>query len=213
MARFEDRHTAGQALGAELARRPIEPAPVVLGVPRGGVPVAVEVARALGAPLDVLVVRKLGLPHHAEVAMGAVGEGDAIVWNDDVLDGYAVDRDARLAITARERAEVEARVGRFRAGRPAQSLHGKTAIVVDDGVATGATARVACRIARAQGAARVILAVPVATPEVFTTVPEADEIVALLVPPEFMAVGMHYVDFSQTSDDEVRQILADYPTL
>ncbi|MRG60957.1 phosphoribosyltransferase [Agromyces sp. CFH 90414] len=210
MERFRDRREAGRRLGATLRDRSSElglDRPVVLGLPRGGVPVAEEVALALGAPLDVLVVRKLGLPHAPEVAMGAVGEREAIVWNEDVRrrsDSAAeVDR-----IEQRERAEVTARVARFRAGRSAVDVAGRTAVVVDDGVATGATARVACRVVRELGAAAVVLAVPVGPADVVAHVPEADAVVCLATPPGFMAVGMHYRDFRQVEDDEVVAILA-----
>ncbi|QEO15521.1 phosphoribosyltransferase [Agromyces intestinalis] len=204
--RFRDRRDAGRRLGeALLGLAPSHP--IVLGLPRGGVPVADEVARALGAPLDVLVVRKLGVPWRPEVAMGAVGEGDAVVWNDDVVRSSGVDAADRRRVEHRERDEVEARVRRFREGRAAVDLTGRTAIVVDDGVATGATARVACRIARELGAARVVLAVPVGPPETIAGLREADEVVCLERPRSFMAVGMHYLDFGQTPDDEVVEIL------
>jgi predicted phosphoribosyltransferase len=204
--RFADRRAAGRRLGAAV--REAAPAePVVLGLPRGGVPVADEVATALDAPLDVLIVRKLGVPWQPEVAMGAVGERGAIVWNADIRARARVGADELAALERRERAEVEARVARFRAGRPLVELAGRTAVVVDDGVATGATARVACRVARALGAGGVLLAVPVAAPDVIADFPEADVVVCLAAPAGFMAVGMHYLDFGQTSDDEVARIL------
>jgi predicted phosphoribosyltransferase len=208
MERFADRRAAGRRLGAALRERSLA-SPIVLGLPRGGVPVADEVANALHAPLDVLVVRKLGVPWQPEVAMGAVGERGAVVWNDDVR-AHVLRRATAAELDAlehRERAEVEARIARFRGGRPAVDLAGHSAVIVDDGVATGATARVACRVARALGAARVVLATPVAPPEVIAELPEADEVVCLAAPPGFMAVGMHYVDFRQTADDEVVAIL------
>lgn len=204
--RFRDRREAGRRLGERLRAWP-PPDPVVLGLPRGGVPVAAEVAAVLRAPLDVLVVRKVGVPGRPEVAMGAVGEGGAVVRNDDVVRAAGVDDGEFEARAAAERREVEVRVARFRAGRAPLSLRGRTAIVVDDGVATGATARVACRMARELGAANVVLAVPVAAPDAIRRLPEADSVVHLLAPPGFMAVGMHYVDFRQTSDDEVVELL------
>jgi putative phosphoribosyl transferase len=179
----------------------------VLGLPRGGVPVAAEVARAMGAPLDVLVVRKLGLPHQPEVAMGAIGEEGAEVVNEDVVGLGRVSPSEFAAAERRERAELEARVRRFRGARPPLPLVGRTVLIVDDGVATGATARVACRVARARGAARIVLAVPVGAQDALATIPEADEIVAVSTPRNFMAVGMHYVDFRQTEDAEVTRIL------
>jgi putative phosphoribosyl transferase len=206
MSRFANRRDAGRRLAEALTDRDWDD-PVVLGLPRGGVPVADEVARALGAPLDVLVVRKLGLPHQPEVAMGAIGEEGAEVVNEDVVGLGRVSPSAFAAVERRERAELDARVRRFRRGRPPLPLAGRTAIVVDDGVATGATARVACRVARARGAARIVLAVPVGSPDALATIPEADEIVAVSAPPGFMAVGMHYVDFRQTEDSEVTSIL------
>lgn len=206
MERFRDRVEAGRMLAARLATERLND-PVVLGLPRGGVPVAAEVAAALDAPLDVLVVRKLGVPGQPEVAMGAVGEGGAIVRNDEVIALARVTADAFAAAEARERAEVEQRVRRFRGGSAAVDLHGRTAVVVDDGVATGATARAACAIARARGAAQVVLAVPVAAPDVLEQFAEADDVVCLSAPQGFMAVGMHYLDFRQTDDSEVMALL------
>ena len=209
MEHFTDRREAGRRLAQAFVGRSLE-RPVVLGLPRGGVPVAAELARSLGAPLDVLVVRKLGLPHQPEVAMGAIGERGARVLNDDVLR-YGAVRDAELAkVERRERAELEARVARFRGGAPPIDLAGRTAVIVDDGVATGATARVAALVARELGAASVVLAMPVGAPDSvagLAAMPEVDEVVCLSTPPGFMAVGMHYLDFRQTSDAEVQEIL------
>jgi putative phosphoribosyl transferase len=204
--RFADRRDAGRQLGQALRLRGVV-RPVVLGLPRGGVPVADEVARALGAPLDVLVVRKIGVPWHPEVAMGAVGERGAVVWNADVRRSSRIPESELRALEHRERAEVDARVTRFRSGHAPVELAGCTAVVVDDGVATGATARVACEMARELGAAVVVLATPVAPPDVIAAFAEADEVVVLSAPSGFMAVGMHYRDFAQTSDDEVVAIL------
>lgn len=196
-------------LGARLAEDPPS-APVVLGLPRGGVPVAAEVAAALAAPLDVLVVRKLGVPWHEEVAMGAVGEEGARVVNPAVIEAAGV-ADADLErVERRERAEVEQRAGRFREGRAVADLRGRTAILVDDGIATGATVRAACAIARARGAAYVVVAVPVAAPEAVRWLVErgdADDVVVLRAPEDFMAVGMHYLDFRQVDDVEVVELL------
>lgn len=207
MSRFADRRDAGRQLAAVV--RALDPGdPVVLGLPRGGVPVADEVARAIDAPLDVLVVRKLGLPSRSEVAMGAIGEEGAEVVNDDVVGLGRVTPAEFAAVERRERAELESRVRRFRGDRPPLPLAGRTALIVDDGVATGATARVACRVARARGASRIVLAVPVGSPRALGSIPEADEVVCVEAPPGFMSVGMHYLDFRQTPDEEVAEILA-----
>lgn len=207
MSRFADRRDAGRQLAAVV--RALAPGDaVVLGLPRGGVPVADEVARAIGAPLDILVVRKLGLPTRPEVAMGAIGEEGAEVVDDDVVRLGRVTRAEFAEVLRRERAELEARVRRFRGDRPSLPLAGRTALIVDDGVATGATARVACRVARARGASRVVLAVPVGSPRALEAIAEADEVVCVEAPAGFMSVGMQYLDFRQTADDEVAEILA-----
>ncbi|MFE7629111.1 phosphoribosyltransferase family protein [Kocuria sp. NPDC057446] len=206
MAVFENRVEAGRQLGKRLRTLRGQDV-VVLGLPRGGVPVAHEVARILDAPLDVIVVRKLGVPSQPELAMGAIGEEGARVLDERTLQYFGV-TDAQLEqIEARERAVLEARTARFREGRERVDLTGRTALVVDDGIATGSTARVACRIARQLGAARVVLAVPVAPQEALGRVVEADEVVCLSTPPYFTAVGYHYRDFSATEDDEVVALL------
>lgn len=210
MDRFRDRVDAGRRLSRAFEGREL-PRPVVLGLPRGGVPVAAELARALDAPLDVLVVRKLGLPRQPEVAMGAIGERDARVLNEDVLSSGGVTDEQLAAVERRERAELESRVTRFRGDAAPVELHGRTAIVVDDGVATGATARVACIVARELGAASVVLATPVGAADSIAeleSMPEIDEVVCLSAPRDFMAVGLHYTDFRQTTDAEVQELLA-----
>ena len=177
---------------------------VVLGLPRGGVPVAYEVARALGAPLDVIVVRKLGVPFQPELAFGAIGEDGVRVVNDEVVAVAALTEAEMTGVERRERVELERRALRFRGARPRVDLLGRTALIVDDGVATGSTALAACRVARAHGASRVVLAVPVAPSDVgerFSR--DADEVIALETPEAFWAVGQFYVDFSATSDEEV----------
>jgi putative phosphoribosyl transferase len=203
MALFLDRVDAGQRLAARLRHLGGEPV-VVLGLPRGGVPVAFEVARALDAPLDVIVVRKLGVPFQPELGMGAIGEDGVRVINDEVRRRAGVS-DADLAeVEARERVELERRARRFRGDRTRHRLEGRTAVIVDDGIATGSTARAACDVARAHGAARVVLAVPVAPPGWTTRLVDvADELIALETPNRFFAIGQFYEDFSQTSDDEV----------
>lgn len=205
---FRDRTDAGVRLAHEL-KCFRDGDPVVVALPRGGVPIAFEIARALDAPLDVVVVRKLGLPSQPELAMGAVGEGGATVVNDRVVRYARVAPDDLAAVANRERAEVERRARHFRGDRPPLPLAGRTVIVVDDGIATGSTARAALQVARARGAARVALAVPVAPPDSLRELAEfADDVVCLAAPPAFFAVGQWYDDFTQVSDAEVNRLLA-----
>jgi putative phosphoribosyl transferase len=206
---FRDRVDAGRQLAARV-RSFAGPDLVVLGIPRGGVPVAAEVARALGAPLDVVVVRKLGVPMQPELAMGAIGEGDVRVLNDEVLRLARISATELAQVEARERDELARRARRFRGERPPTPLAGRTAMIVDDGIATGSTASAACRVLRAQGAARVVLAVPVAAPTVADALAAvADEVVCLELPVHLRSVGEWYADFSQTSDEEVVRLLAE----
>lgn len=201
--RFVDRADAGRRLAAQLSYLRDEPV-VVLGLPRGGVPVAYEIATALGAPLDVVVVRKLGVPFQPELGMGAIGEDGARVVNPEVVRMTGVTERQIAEVEARERAELERRARRFRGDRPRVPLTGRTAVVVDDGIATGSTARAACEVARAHGASRVVLAVPVAPPDWVERLGDAaDEYVSVATPAPFYAVGQWYDDFGQTSDDEV----------
>jgi len=200
---FADRDDAGRRLAARLGHLRGEPV-VVLGLPRGGVPVAYQVAQALAAPLDVIVVRKLGVPFQPELGMGAVGEDGVRVINPKVVHASGVSEDELAAVQAREQAAVEARAARYRVRRPREPLHGQVAVVVDDGIATGSTARAACQIARAHGAARVVLAVPVAPPGWQARIgAEADELVCVDMPRGFFAIGQFYARFPQVSDDEV----------
>jgi putative phosphoribosyl transferase len=200
---FTDRDDAGRQLAARLGHLRGKPA-VILGLPRGGVPVAFQVAQALGTPLDVVVVRKLGVPFQPELAMGAVGEGGVRVINRKVVDRAGVPGDEFAAVEGRERATVEARAARYRAGHPRQPLDGKVAVVVDDGIATGSTARAACQIARAHGAARVVLAVPVAPRGWQARIGrDADQLVCVGTPPGFFAIGQFYGKFPQVRDEEV----------
>ncbi len=212
VTRYLDRVDAGWRLGERLRHLGGEDV-VVLGLPRGGVPVAAGVAHALHAPLDVIIVRKLGVPHQPEFAMGALGEGGVRVLNDEVVAMAGVTSQELAAIEDRERAELERRGRRFRAGRPPVPIAGRTVVVVDDGIATGSTARAACRVARARGAARIILAVPVGHSDAIASLrPDADEVVCLTEPRSLMAIGEWYEDFSQTSDQEVINILSDAAT-
>lgn len=204
---FRDRQDAGRRLAAQLGHLR-DRQPVVVGLPRGGVPVAAEVAYALDAPLDVILVRKLGVPYRPELAMGAVGEGGVRVVDERILAQAGVSAQDLDDVERRETAELGDRAARLRGGLPRQPLAGRTVVVVDDGVATGSTARAACRVARAAGAARVVLAVPVAPPGWQRRMrEEADELVCALEPSGFMAVGQWYADFSQTSDEEVLSCL------
>jgi putative phosphoribosyl transferase len=206
--RFADRAAAGRSLAARLLHLRDEQV-VVLGLPRGGVPVAFEVAQALGAPLDVILVRKIGVPFQPELAMGAIGENGVRVLNDEVVRLARVSTVEFERADAQERAELDRRAVRFRGGRPPLQLQGRTAVIVDDGIATGSTARAACAVARAHGAARVVLAVPVAPPDWTTRLAgAADEYVALANPEPFIAVGQFYDRFTQTTDDEVVSLLA-----
>jgi len=208
---FDDRRTAGQRLGAQTARLGLD-RPVVLGLPRGGVPVAAEVARAVGGPLDVIVVRKLGVPGHPELAMGAVGENGALVLNDDVLRYEQIAERDLGEVEARERAEIERRVAALRAVRPYEPLTGRSVVIVDDGVATGATMRAAILVARANGAKDVTVAVPVAPPDVVDMLEAlADHVVCLSQPEPFSSVGTWYRDFEAVDDREVQALLADQP--
>jgi putative phosphoribosyl transferase len=212
MALFTDRADAGRHLARLLEDYRGSDA-VVLGLPRGGVPVAAEVAQYLHAPLDVLVVRKLGLPFEPEVAMGALGEGGVRVLNARVLSHVAVTEAQITAVENREFPVLEARVAELRGGRPRLDLTGRTALIVDDGVATGSTARAACRVARQLGARRIVLAVPVIAAEAVTEMLRppgecADGVVSVAAPFGFAAVGQYYRHFDATPDAEVTALLS-----
>jgi putative phosphoribosyl transferase len=204
---FADRADAGRRLGDRLAALLSEgPGPVVvLGLPRGGVVVAAEVARRLGAPLDAFVVRKLGVPGQPELALGAIATGGVVVRNEAVIRARAITPDQVAAVVAAEEVELARRERAYRGDRPPPDLRGRLVVVVDDGYATGATARAAVRAVRAQHPARLVLAVPVAPRD--AVVVDADELVALARPRPFGAVGQHYRDFAATTDDEVRALL------
>lgn len=209
---FANRASAGRHL-AEALREYRDSDPVVLALPRGGVPVAYPVAAALDAPLDVLVVRKLGLPCQPELAFGAIGEGppggDVIrVLNNAVLRRTVLTDDDIAAVETEQRRELQRRIDLYRGGRVGVDLHDRTVLIVDDGFATGATARVAALVARARGARTVVLAAPIGARDTVAALREvADEVICLGVPQDFMAVGQGYVDFGQTSDEEVGALL------
>ena len=203
---FVDRIDAGERLAARLDSLRGGDV-VVLGLPRGGVPVAAEVAERLDLPLDVLVVRKLGVPWHPEVAMGAIGEGGARLLDRDLVDRLGVNAAQIDSVERAERATLAARVALFRASRDSVDLHGKTALIIDDGIATGATSSVACAMARDRGAAHVIVAAPVGGPDAVRRVQGADRVMCLLQPAGFEAVGAYYRDFGQTTDAEVVALL------
>jgi putative phosphoribosyl transferase len=205
---FNDRRDAGRQLARALAHHSGVPGLLVLGLPRGGVPVAAEVARALGGELDVLVVRKLGLPWQPELAMGALASGGAQVLNREVIELAGVGEAEFQRVLERERAELARRERLFRGERAPLAVAGRSVIVIDDGVATGATLRAGLAALRALGPARLIAAVPVAPPDALASLArEADEVVCLASPDDFMAVGAAYRDFEQTSDAEVRALL------
>jgi putative phosphoribosyl transferase len=207
---FEDRIDAGRQLAARLQHLAGLPV-VVLGLPRGGVPVAAEVAEALGAPLDIIVVRKLGAPFQPEFALGALGEDGVRVLNPEAPSFAGATPDELSATEQREQQEIARRALRYRSGRERRSLDGRVAVIVDDGIATGSTARAACQVARALGAARVVIAVPVAPRGWEARIgADADEKISVATPPSFFAIGQFYEDFDQTSDAEVAAYLDRY---
>jgi len=206
---FADRHAAGRALAERMNQFAGRTDVVVLALPRGGVPVAYEVAQELHAPLDVFVVRKLGVPGHEELAMGAIASGDVRVFNQEVLDWYRLSDADVDAVARRERAELERREELYRDGRPLTPIEGRIVILIDDGLATGSTMRAAVEAVRRLKPSRIVVAVPVGaqdTCEQFRQI--ADDVVCVLSPASFSAVGQWYQDFSQTTDDEVRHLLA-----
>jgi predicted phosphoribosyltransferase len=208
--RFRDRAAAGRLLAAQLGAYARRPDVLVLALPRGGVPVGYEVARSLGAPLDVLVVRKLGVPGHEELAMGAIAGAGVRVIHPAVVAELGIPDRAIDAVAERERRELERRERAYRVGRPAPDLRGRAVVLVDDGLATGMTMRAAIEAVRRQAPAQVIVAVPVIAAQscaTFRTL--ADALVWVIAPKHFLAVGQWYADFTPTTDDEVRDLLAD----
>lgn len=205
---FADRVDAGRQL-AGLLTHLVGPDTTVLALPRGGVPVAAEVARALGAPLDVIVVRKLGVPVQPELAMGAIGENGVRFIDQTLVERLQISAAEITAVEERERRELDRRVAQFRQGRPPVELGGKQAVLIDDGIATGSTARVACQIVREAGARRVVLAVPVAPPDWEGSLANvADELVAVATPRRFRSIGSFYRDFRQVTTAEAAALLA-----
>lgn len=207
---FRDRRDAGRKLAKELHRYADVQDVVVLGLPRGGVPVAYEVAAALHAPLDVLVVRKLGYPAHEELALGAIAPGGTVVFDPDLIIGLT--RPQLDGIVRRELAELQRRESAYRSVRESEPIQGKTVILVDDGLATGASMHAAVRSIRRLGAKRIVVAVPVSSQDAIDSLRrEADEVMAARTPAPFYAVGLYYDDFTQTSDEEVKALLATLP--
>ncbi len=208
MTRFRDRRQAGRRLARELAAYAGRPDVLVLGLPRGGVPVAGEVAQALDAQLDVCVVRKLGVPGHEELAMGAIASGGAWVLNDGVIESLGIAGRLIQEVADREQVELKRRELAYRGDRPAVEVHGRTVILVDDGIATGSTMRAAVAALKRLGPARLVVAVPTASSDACVAIePEVDELVCLVEPNPFYAVGVWYDNFSQVDDQEVRDIL------
>jgi predicted phosphoribosyltransferase len=209
-ARFRDRVEAGRLLAERLQAYAGRDDVIVLALPRGGVPVAYEVAKALGAPLGVFVVRKIGVPGHEELAMGAIASGGVLLLDEELIQRLGLGREELERRIAAELRELERREAAYTGGREAPELEGKTVILVDDGLATGSTMRAAAVAVRRLNPARIVVAVPVASPETCEEFREVvDETVCVLTPRPFRAVGLWYDDFSQTSDDEVRRLLAD----
>ena len=206
---FSNRTEAGRLLAEKLLKYAGRADVIVLGLPRGGVPVAFEVAQRLGTPFDVFIVRKLGVPGFEELAVGAIASGGVRVLNEDVMRAIPNVDEVIELVTAKETAELERREQSYRDGRPAPELRDRVVILVDDGLATGATMRAAVKALRQCGAARIVVAVPVGPPDTCREIEEeADETVCATTPQFFQAVGQYYEDFSQTSDEEVRELLA-----
>lgn len=206
---FANRTEAGRLLAEKLIKYADRDDVIVLGLPRGGVPVAYEVAKRLGAPLDVFIARKLGVPGFEELAAGAIASGGVRVLNEDVMRAIPHADEAIEAVTARETAELERREHEYRDGRPAPELRDRVVILIDDGLATGATMRAAVKALRQSCAKKIVVAVPVGPPDTCREIEQdADETICLSTPEFFQAVGQYYEDFSQTSDNDVRELLS-----
>jgi len=205
---FIDRHDAGRVLASRLDRYAGRDDVIVLALPRGGVPVAYEVARALGAPMDLFLVRKLGTPGHRELAMGAIASGGIRVLNNDVVRSFGISESAIERVAREEEQELQRREHAYRGGRPAPNLENRIVILIDDGLATGSTMRAAVRAVRQRHPSRVVVAVPVGARDTCAELAvEADEVICARMPEPFSAVGQWYLNFAQTEDDDVRRLL------
>lgn len=210
MMQFEDRREGGRKLAEKLQAYRGRDDVLVLALPRGGVPVAYEVARALDAPLDVFLVRKIGVPGQQELAMGAIASGGVQVLNDRVVSSLGISREAIDETAERERRELQRRMTAYRGDRPEPELEGRTVLLIDDGLATGATMRAAVRAVRQRDPSRVVVAAPSGSSDAAQALAaDADDVVCVMTPEPYYAVGAWYRDFSQTTDDEVRELLAD----
>jgi putative phosphoribosyl transferase len=210
MERFRNRREAGQALARQLRAYTNDPNTVVLALPRGGVPVGFEIARELGLPLDIFIVRKLGVPRYEELAMGAIASGGARVLNDEVVGRLGISDEEIDAVAAREQMELERREREYRGDVALMEVEGKTVILVDDGLATGSTMRAAIQALRQKNVGSIVVAVPVGAPDSCERIAaEADEVVCAVQPEDFQAVGAWYDDFSQTTDAEVCELLSE----
>ncbi|MBU7586333.1 MAG: phosphoribosyltransferase [Nostoc sp. TH1S01] len=213
-SKFRDRHDAGKMLAKKLTAYTNSQDLLVLGLPRGGVPVAYEIATSLNAPLDICLVRKLGVPNHEELAMGAIASGGVRVLNYDVIDNLGIDISTIDKVATKELLELQRRDRAYRGERPLPDIKNRTVILVDDGIATGSTMRAAIAVVKQQQPQQLIVAVPIAAPITCEELQaEVDEIVCLVMPESLYAIGLWYEDFSQTTDAEVRHLLAKHSVI